>query len=450
MSLDLYGAESLERLSRMAPVADPEVGAFDGFLRGAGLTTMRGLAKTGRAIDLLGSVGPILKDAATGGTELQDRYFKEHDEVWGSAVDYWTPKPNEVGVAGQITGELLSMLPMVIASPSLAVGSLQLGTAEDLVKKGVDATRAQAVGASQAVGLGLGIWMPVLGQNLWQRVVVGGAGFNLAQGVAMRATAGMILEGTEAAKEFEAFDGKALTMDVLLGAAFGGIVHLSPAARAQGAEAWGRIERWAENLTPTEKSALVAVRLSQHLNVEAAPGVPKSPADVEAHFNRVKTAMEQMQRGQPVEVSDLPEPRFDADEPRMAEMARRADDLVKEAERARKAEGLPEQPIAEPEAVRAEETEAPAAKPGGSEPPPPRGPRAAEAAGAEANPVTIEAERLATEDPDAVLRVGTDAEGAPIVKTRRQFLDDARADVKRATEEAKLFEVAAACMLGVG
>lgn len=341
MSLDLFQRETMERVNQLPPVHDPEPSAFESFWRGAGLTTMRNLARVGRSVDMAGAVGPIIQDAFTGGTVAQEKYFREHDEVWGSAVDHWTPKPNEVGVAGQVAGELLTMLPLVIASPSLAVGSYQLGTAEDLVRKGIDAGKAQAVGAVQGAGIGLGIWMPILGQNLWQRVVVGGAGFNVLQGTAMRGASGQILAGTPAEKEFQAFDGTALTMDVLLGAAFGAIVHMSPAQRAQGTEMWQRITNWAEALTPSQKSALVALRLAQHLNVDSAPGIPAGPVDVEAHVNRVKTAIEQLERGQKVEVSGTTEPVFEGEPSRLQAMQRRAEELVARAPRVGKAEGVP-------------------------------------------------------------------------------------------------------------
>lgn len=559
MSLDLYRRETAEKIGAMAPVQVPEAGAFDGFIRGAGLATMRGLAKTGRAIDLLGSVGPIAKDAVTGGTVLQDKYFQEHDEIWGSAVDYWTPKPNEVGVAGEITGDVLSGLMQVIASPALAVGSLQLSTAEDLVKKGVDATRAQVVGGVQAAGLGLGVWMPILGQNLWQRVVIGGAGFNVAQGVTTRAASQMILSGTPGADEFKAFDGTALTLDVLMGAAFGGIVHLSPKAREQGAAAWERLQTWAEGLTPTQKAAIVALRQAQHLNVDSTPGTPTAPADVEAHVNRLRTALEQLERGQRVNVDDMPEPIFGVDRARWEQAKANAERLQEVTERVAKNEDLPDarrlgieaylehQRIASGEqavrraveeaagrtdaegvpgflrsaeqlvALRADQesaqlepvvqraievakkpgfqrtaeekvllesildgrlldylaprnkkeesivgaevakalkgktrTEAPAAKPAGTEPPPPRGSGPGEAAGAEADPIRMEAERIAKEQPDRTLRVGTDAEGKPMTTTVHEYLQDARATAKQAADDAKLFEVAAACMLGKG
>jgi hypothetical protein len=231
-----------------------------------------------------------------------------------------------------------------------------------------------------------------------------------------------------------------MSHNLLLGAAFGSLVHLSPAQREQGAEMWGRIRDWAENLTPTQKAAIATLRLAEHLNVDSTPGKPATPADVEAHVNRMRTAIEQLERGRPVDVSDLPEPRFEADPKRMEEMQHRADDLVREAERVRTTEGIPEitdqAPAPEIPPV---DLGAPAMVDASVE----RG------AGAEAaDPVRMAADQFVAEQPDRLIRVGTDTEGAPIVKTAREYLDDARAASKRATEDAKLFEVAAACLLG--
>lgn len=347
MSLDLYEQEIQERMrgARPSPVAD--VGVWDGFVRGTGLSTMRGLAKVARAVDILGSVGPIVQDAFTGGTEAQDKYFREHDEVWGSAVDFWTPKPREVGAAAEIAGSLISTLPLVIANPSLAVGSLQLSTAEDLVKKGVDARLANVVGATQGAGLGLGIYMPIFGRTLTERVLAGGVGFNLLQGIAMRGSAEVLLEGTQAAEDFKAFDWTNLTLDVLLGAAFGGIVHLSPAQRAQGAAMWERLSRFATGLRQTDLDALAVLRQAQHLNADSRPGRPADPVDVERHATRVRHAIEQLARNEPVDVTDLPAPRFEADQPRIQEMAARARELAELAEGVRVAEGLPKPPAIE-------------------------------------------------------------------------------------------------------
>lgn len=347
MSLDLYQRETTRMVTELRPASVPEPSVWDGFFRGAGMRAMRTFAEAGRAVDLLGAVGPIVEDAFTGGVEAQDRYFREHEELFGAAVEHWTLKPGEVGMAGEVTGQLLATLPMVIASPSFAVGQTQLSVAEDLARKGVEPAKAQAVGAVQAAGLGLGVWMPILGQNLWQRVVLGGAGFNLAQGVATRGASQVILEGTAATEDFKPWDPAMLTLDVLLGAAFGSLAHLSPTARAQGAAAWERLRSWGETLPPSQVEAIAALRQAQHLNLDSVGGTPASPVDLDLHVAKLRTAIDQLASDRRVDVSDLPAPKIEPDG-RFAKAKARGDDLLKGAERVRAEEGLPSLPEAPP------------------------------------------------------------------------------------------------------
>lgn len=440
MSLDLYQDEIRDQLAGMPPVTRPETGAFDGFIRGTGLATMRGFARAARVVDLAGSVGPIAQDALMGtGTEAQDRYFKEHDDVYGSAVQHWAPELGEVGAAADVVGGLLSTIPLVLLSPGLAAASTA-DIGEELVQKGVPAGKAAGVATAQAAGMALGIWMPVLGQNLWQRVFIGGAGFNALQGVTMRGASGAILEGTPAADEFKAFDGKQLTLDVLMGMAFGTLAHISPAQRAQGEVYWDRLLNWAKDLDPSQKDAVLALRQAEHMNVDSAPGKLAGPRDVEAHVQRMRQAIDQLAKGDQVAVDDLPAPKFEPDARKAAAAEKTVADLQKIAEKVRADEGIAPLP---------QETEAPAAKPGGTEPPPPRGSRGAEAAGAEADPLAMEAQRLAAEQPDLRLNLGTTADGQPITSTAKQFLEDTKAETTRLREQAKLVMVAAQCMLGV-
>lgn len=341
MPLDLYKRESLDRLSSLPGVEVPDASIWDGFVRGSAAYTMRGFASTARAIDMVGAVGPIIQDAFTDGTEAQDRYFKEHDEVFGSAVDYWTPKPGEVGAAGQVVGSLASMLPTVLTAPELAVLSTQMGTGEELVKRGVPAGKAQVMGGLEGGAMGLGIWMPILGQNLWQRALLGGAGYNMAQGLAVRGAGQIILKDTEAAKDYQALDLQSITLDALLGLAFGSFAHISPAQRAQGEAAWAKIRDWTQRWQPSEIDALSALRQAEHLNVDSVPGKAIAPEDVIAHVERMKTAIEQLARNEPVEVSDRPAPNTTPDPARAAESEANLRFLQQEAERIRVEEGLP-------------------------------------------------------------------------------------------------------------
>jgi hypothetical protein len=443
LSLDLYEREVAGRREAAPKTSLPESSVWDGFARGTGTSAMQTFAKAGRAASMALAPAAMAVDAFGDGTEMQDRFFRWHDDVFGEAVNHWTPAPGEVGVAGQITGQLLATLPMVIAAPSAAVAATGLGTAEDLVRKGVDPAPAVATGVVQAAGLGLGIYVPILGQTLAQRVLLGGAGFNVFQGAATRAASEVILEGTKAEGDFKAFDPTALTLDVLLGSAFGAIAHVSPSARAQGAQFYERISAWSKSLKPSDVDGLLVMRQAQHLNADSLPGRPVSPEDMGNHAARTRRAIEQLARDKPVDVSDLPAGKFEADEPRLTEMAARANDMVRAAEEVRKAEGLPSVP----------ETEAPPARVS-AEPPPPRGegerPGGAEAKGEGEPPApeVIEARRFADERGDLDITVGRDADGNPIKMKLKKMLDDSDREVKLAQEDAKLFEVAAACMLG--
>ena len=305
MSFDLFERETQSRLGAYPGTREIEPGVFDNFLSGSGMFLMQGLAKTARAVDLLGSVGPIVQDRIAGGTERQDKYFREHEDIFKSAVDYWTPRPNEVGEAAQVVGNLAAMLPTVIASPGLAVGSAQLSAAEDLVLKGASSGKAQAVGAVQGLGLGTGIWMPILGKTLTQRLLVGGAGFNVLQGIGTRGASGAILEGGPGAEELKAFDGTAITLDALLGAAFGGVAHLSKAQRAQGENAWKRIGEWSKGLKPSDVDALATLRQAEHLNSDSLPGRPAEATDIEAHVQAMRQAVDDVLNGRPVDVAPI-------------------------------------------------------------------------------------------------------------------------------------------------
>jgi len=435
VSFDLV--ETQNNLAGLRGVTTPEPGAWDNFLSGTARFTMKGFAEAGRAgslavggalagVEKLGAGHPL---AMENDTRLSDAWFKIHEDVFQRAVDRWTPKPGEVGVAAEIAGTLLSTLPMVIASPAATVASAQLSSAESLALKGVDSGKAQAVGAVQAAGLGLGVWMPILGQNLWQRAIVGGMGFNASQGAVTRGIAGSILEGTPAAGDFKAFDWTAVTLDALLGLAFGGISHLSPAQRAQGEKAWERIQSWVGKASPSELDALVALRQAEHLNVETAPGTPRDLQDIDAHVQRARTALEQLANDEPVNVTQLPEPRIDADPVRIEVEKANLKGLQDDAATVVKDLGVapPDQAISiEPRA------EVPNLLP--------------EAAGVD--PLQAEATRFVMENPEVALTVGRNPDGTPIVKTAKDFLAESDAVIAEAQADAKLFEVAAACMLG--
>jgi hypothetical protein len=235
-----------------------------------------------------------------------------------------------------------------------------------------------------------------------------------------------------------------LTLDVLLGAAFGTLAHLSPAQRAQGEQTWNRIRDWAKTLAPSQREALETLRQAQHLNVDSLPGQAAAPKDTQAHYERMKTALNQILHDEPVNIMDLPAAKVIEDSARTEQARQLGETLQNEAQSLRLELGLPEpDAVAAPVVARPSEAapvERPPVKPAPEGMPPELPPVR--------DPLFEEAQRISAERPDETITIGRDSEGAPVMTTVKQYLDDALRDVDQARTDAKLFEVAATCYLG--
>lgn len=504
MSFELFPQETANYLSTFGATQFRDPGAFEGFAKGVGMSVMRGFAEAGRAVSMVGSVGAVLQDTndyGQRGTEAQDKYFKRHDEIFGRAVEYWTPKPREVGVAGDVVGQLLGTLPILIASPAALVAKTQLSTGESLVRQGIDVGKAQAVGAVQGAGLGLGVWLPIFGKTLAQRVIAGGIGANVVQGTATRAASAAILGGTSAADQFKTFDPVDITLDVLLGAAFGTIAHINPRMRAESAKVWDSIEAWGKRLQLSDVDALVTLKQAEHLNVESAPGRMATAEDISKHHAAMKQAIDDVLNDRPVNVDALVEgAKFLPDSERIAFSKAMVDELnaqakgIVEAEMMAQvakidAESTPgflrsaeelvslrkaaEAPTLHPDLEKAIEI---ARKPGFmrtaeekvildavmqgraqdvismpdamTRTPEGGTVRMTEAQPTEVDPIRTAAEQFVADRPDVTLTIGRDQDGNPITVTAAKYLEDTRLDVELAAQDASLFEIAATCMLG--
>lgn len=327
-----------------------------GFWSGGGDLAMQGLAKTARAVDLLGAIPAILEDKFTGGTsslnplrlregvttEAQDRYFREHDEVFNRAVDYWTPEPGTVGKAGQVVGSLVPVIAQVLTSPALAIGTAGLGTGEDLIREGVPAKKAVAAAVAQAVGLGAGIAMPFFGSTLATRALLG-AGTNVAQGVATKAVTQQILKGEKAAEQYDPWEIEGVVIDALMGLAFGGIAHLG----AKGQEA-------RDTMLQSDRDAILVAQQARHLEDTTLPGKPADEVSRTAHVEAVKKAADDLLAGRPVTVDQIvQDARFEPDAARAALATEIHDAAVEQARQT-----VLETIAAEQARTRAEETPA--------------------------------------------------------------------------------------------
>lgn len=286
--LDAYSG-SLETAAtgpQRAPGPPDPPGVFHNFWSSAGNYYMRGMAEAGRAVSMAAGAVPAVADKLIGsdntGEKFADRYFRWHDQTFGSAVDYWTPKPDEVGAAGQVVGSLAAGITQFLASPSLMVGTSQLSTAEDLVRKGVSPDAAMVAGDIAGLANVAGIALPIFGKTLAQRIATGAAG-NLATNIPQAAVTQAIVKADgkpELAKDFDPWDVRARTVDVLLGAVFGAKAHVD-----------ARIS-----------DALLASNAARHIEEASLPVAGRTDAEVTKAVDSTRLAVEQMSRGEPVDV----------------------------------------------------------------------------------------------------------------------------------------------------
>lgn len=424
MSFDFFPNEQGATLLNAArkPSTTPEPGVFDNFASGAGQYTMRSLAEAGRAVSMAGAVVPIALDAMVGddnfsGKSLTDRYFETHDEVFNGAVDYWTPKPGEVGTAGQVAGQLAGGVMQAIVSPALLVGTTQLSASEDLVRSGVDSTTAQVVGGIQGASMAVGLKLPYLGQTLATRVL-SGAGGNLVQGTAGALASSEVLKAEgydKQAEQYNPWDLRARALDVMLGAAFGGLAHI---------DAKGKLQE-PPKLTPTDEAALLVANQARHLEDVTPQGRPATDADATMHADAMRRAIDQVLRGEQVTVDDIVrDMRLVPDE---AQYQQRAE-IMAEAQRIAE-QVSPFDPIVpkmEPTRLLADNIPM------------------------EGDPASIQARRFATEQPDLTIPTNrADADGNPVTMRAADAIALADAEVAHAqATAANLFKTAANCLLG--
>lgn len=450
MSFDFYPDEQGATLLNAArhPSMTPEAGTWDNFASGAGQYAMRSLAEVGRAVDMAGAVFPIAVDAVTGGTERQDQYFAEHDAVFNSAVDYWTPAPGEVGTAGQIAGQLAGGVMQAIVSPALLVATAQLSTAEDLTRQGVDPGAANVVGDIAGIGTAIGIKLPYLGNTLASRVLTGAVG-NVAQGAAMAGASRFVLDAAgnpQQAAQYDPLDMRARLLDAMLGAAFGGLAHL---------DATGKPTK-APKLTATDEAALLVANQARHMEDTTLGGRPATDTDLTKHTQAMRQAIDQVLRGELVQVDSVTRDMdIKPDDVILRHRVEIADELhrvVREetpqgtpigAVKSAQLDTAPEPPTLATQAAQAVQrtlgkvfgVEMPPPETGRSEPP---------------DPAITKARQAIKQNPDMMIPTGDIApDGSPVRVRAADAV--ARADVElkqtKATAE-NIFRAAATCLLG--
>lgn len=409
-------------------VTNLQPGFFDGAASGIGSGVMRGGARVGQFLGMAAAAPVVLFDKAAG-TQYADAAFRAIDNTVNSAVDYWTPAPNELGTAGRVLGGLSEIaLPLMAGggNPTMLIGSQEMGTATDLVRQGADAKAAVGAGIAQGAATAIGFKIPFVGKTFLGKAASGAAG-NLVTNAGASAVTQQLLKATgddALAEQFNPFDAEARMVDVLTGIAFGGLAHL------------------ATRPAPSVRDAAIAASNAKHFQQDTAPGIPADPLSGMAHHGAMEVATKDLLEGRPVDVGQT--------KVGDAEFLRRPDealvtpqivkdfDAVREAGQQIVADAISEYSPAEFPKVEAVEPVA------SIEPEPTRGPPAEPID----DPIVAGAYEIASLT-DHQIPIADD-NGNITTMSSKQLLADSAQAVKQAEIDGNGFMAAATCFLQVG
>ncbi len=321
--LDEQGRKQLDEQAALRPLdlSTLKPGFFDGLGSALASGVMRGGARAGTAVLVSGAVPAGARDdylssfasndvadflqaqgianpsrgATTSG---QDAYFEDVVEGIGQrAVDAWTPDPTQTGTAGRVLGGLAEIvLPLAAGggNPSLLAATEGLERPASLVKQGVGADTATLVGAAGAASTLLGFKLPAaFGTTLTQRLATGAAA-NLALGAGTSAVQYTALKSAGNAAQAEMFnpgDVEARTVDLLTGLVFGGIAHAA-----------------APRVPLAQRDAVLTSRNADRFQRAATDGLVPSEASAASGQQALMDAMDQLARGEAVNVADTIRP----------------------------------------------------------------------------------------------------------------------------------------------
>lgn len=312
-------SEAVSQDQRLGRTEDkPEPGAFagaydafgQGLVRGGieAVNTAKSLAVQAAGADQamgLGLSGLVLDDQ---GAEQQierintdtERRADEIGRDTAQAVELLRPDPTEVGIVGQILSEAGAVLPRTVVGAVTAgpVGAAVAAGApagfagkQTAMAEGIDEATAYGKGAIDAVSIGAGAVLPAA---RFVKPLLGDAaiavGANIGLGIAGRSSTAALLESGGyhlQAAQYQALDSTAIATDAILGAAFFGI---------------GRAGL--RRPTTAQVDAALTERTYQHADIDTAPGAAINPQSAVAHQDAIRTAMAQLQRGEPVTIPE--------------------------------------------------------------------------------------------------------------------------------------------------
>ncbi|HBQ1001633.1 TPA: hypothetical protein NEG33_004971 [Klebsiella pneumoniae] len=211
--------------------------------------------------------------------------YDDFGKQLSSAREYIKPEAGSQGMAAQVIHGLGQFAPAIGASviggpvvgAAAAAGSTYEQSYQDALAKGVDEQTARTVAAEQSGFNAVGMGLPAaVGGRLATRLL-SGVGINTAFGGLNRFAVGETLEENgyaDMAKQYRVFDGQAILIDSVLGAAFGGAHHF--AARGNSVDARADAPPTVDEGTTPPQDATVTAETAPAQESGVVPGADTS------------------------------------------------------------------------------------------------------------------------------------------------------------------------------
>ncbi|MEA8727996.1 hypothetical protein PZS04_23585 [Klebsiella pneumoniae] len=215
--------------------------------------------------------------------------YDDFGKQLSSAREYIKPEAGSQGMAAQVIHGLGQFAPAIGASviggpvvgAAAAAGSTYEQAYQDALAKGVDEQTARTVAAEQSGFNAVGMGLPAaVGGRLATRLL-SGVGINTAFGGLNRFAVGETLEENgyaDMAKQYRVFDGQAILIDSVLGAAFGGAHHF--AARGNSVDARADAPPTVDEGTTPPQDATVTAETAPAQESGVVPGADTSTPSV--------------------------------------------------------------------------------------------------------------------------------------------------------------------------
>ncbi|MGK1057613.1 hypothetical protein ACRE8P_08325 [Klebsiella pneumoniae] len=270
-------------------------GGASAFFRGAGEGAL-GLAQSAAGFSKRLISDPAFTDNVAPTINMFRVMFPDADKALNEAYDdfgkqlnsareYIKPEAGSQGMAAQVIHGLGQFAPAIGASviggpvvgAATAAGSTYEQAYQDARAKGVDEQTARTVAAEQSGFNAVGMGLPAaVGGGLATRLL-SGVGINTAFGGLNRFAVGETLEENgyaDMAKQYRVFDGQAILIDSVLGAAFGGAHHF--AARGNSVDARADAPPTVDEGTTPPQDATVTAETAPAQESGVVPGADTS------------------------------------------------------------------------------------------------------------------------------------------------------------------------------